>query len=51
MVWADKKLVTYKAKKKPRATYDPAQVLASPDVSKRVKYVRDILAQLVATMS
>jgi len=51
MVWADKKLVTYKAKKKPRATYDPAQVLASPEVSKRVKYVRDILAQLVATMS
>jgi len=51
MVWADRKLVTFKAKKKPRATYDAGQVLASPEVTKRVRYVRDILQQLCATMA
>jgi hypothetical protein len=51
MLWADRELVTYKAKKQPRVTHTIDEVVASPELSKRVKYVRDILQQLVSTMS
>lgn len=51
MLWADKELVTYKAKKQARVTHTIDEVVASPEVAKRVKYVGDILQQLVSTMS
>lgn len=50
LVWADRRLITFKAKKKPRITYELSQIAGIPEVSKRVKYVRDILSQLVATL-
>lgn len=51
LLWASQDLITYKAKKKPRVTLRMDEVLANPEVAKRVKYVRDILNQLVSTMT
>jgi len=40
--------ITFKSRGTPRRTLTAAQAVSLPDVAKRVKYVRDILAQLVA---
>ncbi|KAJ1477820.1 kinase-like domain-containing protein [Baffinella frigidus] len=44
---AGEQLITFKSRGTPRRTLTSAQAVALPDVAKRVKYVRDILAQLV----
>ncbi len=47
-LWADQpRYVTYVSKARQRATYDIGEASGVPELSKRVKYVRDILAQLI----
>jgi polo-like kinase 1 len=47
-LWADQPYyVTYVSKARQRATYDIEEAAGVPELAKRVKYVRDILAQLI----
>lgn len=48
LLWADRRWVTIKSKDSPRRTLDVNHAAALPDAAKRLKYVHDILAQLVA---
>jgi polo-like kinase 1 len=48
LLWADRRWVTIKSKDSPRRTLDINHAAAIPDAAKRLKYVHDILAQLVA---
>jgi hypothetical protein len=47
LLWSDKRWVTYKGKNKVRATYDLGDMSSIPELTKRIKYVTDILSQLV----
>jgi polo-like kinase 1 len=47
-LWAEQpRFVTYVSKARQRATYDIGEAAGVPELAKRVKYVRDILAQLI----
>ena len=48
VLWADRPWVTYKGKNKFRNTYNISDVVVYQEMSKRIKYVKDILSQLVA---
>ena len=48
VLWADKRWVTYKGKNKVRATYELGEIGNVPELTKRIKYVTDILSQLVS---
>ena len=48
LLWPCAPWVTYKAKTKQRVTLPLAAVASYPELAKRIKYVKDILAQLVA---
>jgi polo-like kinase 1 len=48
LLWANRRWVTIKSKDSPRRTLDLKDAAAMPDAAKRLKYVHDILAQLVA---
>ena len=48
LLWANRRWVTIKSKDAPRRTIDLRDAAAMPDAAKRLKYVNDILAQLVA---
>ena len=47
LLWANRRWVTIKSKDSPRRTLDLKDAAAIPDAAKRLKYVHDILAQLV----
>ena len=49
LLWANRRWVTIKSKDQPRRTLDLKDAAALPDGAKRLKYVHDILAQLVST--
>jgi len=46
-LWADKHLVTYVSKAQTRKTYEIGDILSFPELAKRVKYVKEILSQLI----
>ena len=48
LLWSDRRWVTIKSKDSPRRTLDVKDAALVPDAAKRLKYVHDILAQLVA---
>lgn len=48
VLWAEKRWVTYKGKNKVRATYELGEIGSVPELTKRIKYVTDILSQLVS---
>lgn len=48
VLWAEKRWVTYKGKNKVRATYELGEMGGVPELTKRIKYVTDILSQLVS---
>eukprot|EP00961_Rhodomonas_salina_P190167 2565653-Rhodomonas_salina.1 len=48
VLWESRRWVTYKSKGRARATYDVKDAAVMPEIAKRLKYVKDILAQLVA---
>eukprot|EP00286_Rhodomonas_abbreviata_P002457 CAMPEP_0181344388 /NCGR_PEP_ID=MMETSP1101-20121128/32147_1 /TAXON_ID=46948 /ORGANISM="Rhodomonas abbreviata, Strain Caron Lab Isolate" /LENGTH=809 /DNA_ID=CAMNT_0023456189 /DNA_START=326 /DNA_END=2755 /DNA_ORIENTATION=- len=47
VLWESRRWVTYKSKGRGRATYDIKDAAGMPEIAKRLKYVKDILAQLV----
>ena len=47
LLWANRRWVTIKSKDGPRRTLDLKDAACMPDAAKRLKYVHDILAQLV----
>lgn len=47
LLWANRRWVTIKSKDQPRRTLDLKDAANMPDAAKRLKYVHDILAQLV----
>ena len=47
LLWANRRWVTIKSKDGPRRTLDLKDAATMPDAAKRLKYVHDILAQLV----
>ena len=49
LLWADKPWVTYKGKTKQRNTYNLHDITSFQELSKRLKYTKDILSQLITT--
>ena len=49
LLWADKPWVTYKGKNKQRNTYNLHDITSFQELSKRLKYTKDILSQLITT--
>eukprot|EP00802_Teleaulax_amphioxeia_P002425 Tamp_02427.p1 GENE.Tamp_02427~~Tamp_02427.p1 ORF type:complete len:779 (+),score=245.92 Tamp_02427:423-2759(+) len=49
LLWANRRWVTIKSKDQPRRTLDLKDAASITDAAKRLKYVHDILAQLVST--
>ena len=47
LLWAAKPWVTYKGKNKQRNTYNVADITHIQELSKRLKYTKDILSQLI----
>ncbi len=47
LLWASKPWVTYKGKNKQRNTYNVADITHIQELSKRLKYTKDILSQLI----